>query len=74
VHFLKNVIHHDYQHLMKKFVFFSSSSSENKVQHLAEINSLESMMKASQDTLRQMSLQHKQTVSNVMTKSLLIWR
>ena len=37
--------------------------SETKVQHHAEINSLETMMKASQDTLRQMSLQHKQTVS-----------
>nr|CAH0106025.1 unnamed protein product [Daphnia galeata] len=45
---------------------------ENKVQHLAEINSLESMMKASQDTLRQMSLQHKQTMDKLAASDILI--
>ncbi|EFX84463.1 hypothetical protein DAPPUDRAFT_222984 [Daphnia pulex] len=45
---------------------------ETKVQHQAEINSLETMMKTSQDTLRQMSLQHKQTMDKLTSSDSLI--
>lgn len=46
-------------------VFFA----ETKLQHHEEINSLELMMKASQDTLRQMSIKHQQTVRNGFNSS-----
>ncbi len=45
---------------------------ETKIQHHEEINSLELMMKASQETLHQMSLKHQQTVNHGAAWSLLI--
>lgn len=59
---------------MKCCVFLNNDSSllstfflsDTKAQHHAEITTLETMMKTSEDALRQMSLQHKQTVRKVM--------
>lgn len=45
---------------------------ETKIQHHEEINSLELMMKASQETLHQMSLKHQQTLDKLSSSDLLI--
>jgi hypothetical protein len=42
---------------------FSFLWAETKMQHEGEINSLESMMRSSQETLHQMIIKHQQAVS-----------
>ncbi|XP_057374956.1 ninein-like isoform X2 [Daphnia carinata] len=45
---------------------------DTKAQHHAEITTLETMMKTSEDALRQMSLQHKQTMDKLASSDMLI--
>ncbi|XP_045033460.1 ninein isoform X2 [Daphnia magna] len=45
---------------------------DTKAQHHAEITTLETMMKTSEDALRQMSLQHKQTKDKLAASDMLI--